>query len=366
VTVHRKIMTTTELPARARILVITLRRLGDVLLTTPLIRSLRRALPDARIAALVFAGTEGILDGNPDLDAVVVAPARETLALVRRLWRRYDLAISTQSGDRPMFLAWAAARRRIGPVEPGGVAARLERLAFARTVGADAGLHRVADVLRLADALGIPRVPQVVCPAGTVPADIRPGRPYAVIHAGPMFRYKRWTVDGWRRLAATLARRGLDLIATGGPAPEERDYLDEVWAGTDGSIRRLDGGLSWPQLAALIGGAQVYVGPDTSVTHLAAASGCPTVALYGPTNPSIWGPWPAQGLDRPWAKAGTVQRRGNVWLVQNPLPCMPCQLEGCARHIESYSQCLDEMPVQQVLGAVEQALALPAKAGPAQ
>jgi heptosyltransferase-3 len=241
-------------------------------------------------------------------------------------------------------------------VEPGGVAARLERLAFERVVGADHGLHRVAEVLRLADALGIARVPQVVAPAGRVPAEAGSARPYAVIHAGPMFRYKRWTLDGWRQLATALARRGLELIATGGPAADERRYLDEVWAASDCPVRRLDGRLSWPELAGVIGGAQVYVGPDTSVTHLAAASGCPTVALYGPTDPRIWGPWPAGGLERPWGRAGTLQRRGNVWLVQNPLPCMPCQLEGCERHIASYSQCLDEMPVQRVLGAVEQAL----------
>jgi len=353
-------MTAIALPDRARILVVTLRRLGDVLLTTPLIRSLRRAFPEAKIAALVFAGTEGILDGNPDLDSLVVAPARpsagETLALARRLWRRYDLAISTHGGDRPMLFAWAAAPRRIGPVEPRGFAARLARLAFDRTVAADHALHRVDDVLRLADALGIARVPQVVGPAGAMRPETRPARPYAVIHAGPMFRYKRWTVEGWRQLAAALARRGLDLIGTGGPAPAERVYLDEVWA-PESPVRRLDGRLSWPDLSATIAGAQVYVGPDTSVTHLAAASGCPTVALYGPTDPRIWGPWPAAGLDRPWERAGTVQRRGNVWLVQNPLPCMPCQLEGCARHIESHSQCLDEMPVRQVLGAVEEALA---------
>ncbi|MGZ8331353.1 MAG: glycosyltransferase family 9 protein, partial [Rhodoplanes sp.] len=57
-----------DLPPRPRILVVVLRRLGDVLLATPLMRSLRRAWPDARIEALVFAGTEGILAGNPDLD----------------------------------------------------------------------------------------------------------------------------------------------------------------------------------------------------------------------------------------------------------------------------------------------------------
>ena len=56
------------LPARPRILVVSLRRIGDLLLTTPLIRSLRRAWPDARIDVLVFKGTDRILAGNPDID----------------------------------------------------------------------------------------------------------------------------------------------------------------------------------------------------------------------------------------------------------------------------------------------------------
>ena len=77
------------LPERPRVLVITLRRLGDVLLTTPLIRSIKRALPAATIEALVFAGTEGILSGNPDLAGVIAIPQRpdagESFALLRRL-----------------------------------------------------------------------------------------------------------------------------------------------------------------------------------------------------------------------------------------------------------------------------------------
>jgi heptosyltransferase-3 len=92
------------------------------------------------------------------------------------------------------------------------------------------------------------------------------------------------------------------------------------------------------------------------VTHLAAATGAPTVALYGPTDPRLWGPWPAQGLDVPWTASGTIQNRGNVWLVQNPQPCLPCQLEGCERHIDSYSRCLDELSVGQVLMAADAAL----------
>ena len=104
-----------DLPSRPRILVIALRRLGDVLLTTPLIASLRRAWPDATIDALVFADTAGILQGNPDLDNIVTMPARRTLAqslaLAAKLWRSYDLAVSTQSGDRPTFFALLAGRR---------------------------------------------------------------------------------------------------------------------------------------------------------------------------------------------------------------------------------------------------------------
>jgi heptosyltransferase-3 len=48
-----------------------------------------------------------------------------------------------------------------------------------------------------------------------------------------------------------------------------------------------------------------------------------------------------------------------VWLVQNPLPCLPCQNEGCERRIDSYSRCLDQLPPAQVLAAVDQALASP-------
>jgi heptosyltransferase III len=64
------------------------------------------------------------------------------------------------------------------------------------------------------------------------------------------------------------------------------------------------------------------------------------------------------GLERPWAAAGTIQNRSNVWLVQNPLPCLPCQKEGCERHLESNSQCLDELSAAQVMAAVDRALAV--------
>jgi heptosyltransferase-3 len=351
----------------ARVLVVTLRRLGDVLFTTPLYAGIRRTWPAARIDALVFDDTAGILAGNPDLDRVITMPAgrgfAQSFALALRLFKRYDLAISTQSGDRPTAFAVLAGRRHLGPVD-GGRRGALRRLVLSQSIAPQPGLHRLEETLRLADALGVARVPHLVCPRGNDAPSPSPARAegaighgggYAVIHAAPKFVYKGWTRDGWRALARALSERGLEIVATGGPSDDERAFLDDLWR--DIALTRVDGRLTWPQLAELLAGAKIFVGPDTSVTHLAAASGCPTVALFGPTDPRLWGPVSASGLDRMWEPAGTIQRRGNVWLVQNPLPCLPCQNEGCDRHIRSHSRCLDELTPTQVLRAADDALA---------
>ena len=347
------------LPAHSRILVVSLRRIGDALLTTPLTRSLRRAWPDAKIDVLAYPGPVGIIEGNPDVDRVIVSPARptiaETAALVSRLFKRYHLAISTQPGDRPTFFALLAGRAHAGLIDANGpqLGYLIKRALLHRSVPDVPSIHRVELMLQLADALSIPRVAEMVCPVAPPVKEI-PAGPYAVIHAAPMFRYKQWTPAGWRALAAGLRERGLEVIALSGPDAAERRYLDEVWQGAV-TIQQL----SWPQNVALLSQARIYVGTDTSITHLAAATGCPTLALFGPMDPRVWGPWPVGGLDPPWQASGAIQNRGNVWIVQNPLPCLPCTFEGCERHIESHSICLEELTAEQVLTAADQALAAP-------
>jgi heptosyltransferase III len=354
-------MTTSTLTERPRILVITLRRLGDVLLTTPLIHTLKLGFPGSLVDALVFRGTEGMLEGNRDIDEVIVVPRSLSIAqmaaLVLRLRRCYDLAVATQTGDRPTLLAWLAGRHRLGFVAETDSGAWWKRRVLDRCVLSEAHNHRVVELSRLAELLGVALHNEIVCPASMTSATVLAGS-YGVLHATPMFRIRRWTDDGWRALAGALVDRGLTVVATGGPDPAEKDYLDHLWKTVEPPIVRLDGTLNWPELAALLRGAVIYVGPDTSMTHLAAGTGAPTVALYGPASPSLMGPWPVGGLEKPWARAGTIQHRGNVWVVQNPLPCMPCDKLGCEGHINSPSRCLDELTVKTVLAAVDQALAV--------
>ena len=346
------------LPAKPRILVVSLRRIGDALLTTPLIRSLRRAWPDATIDVLTFAGPARIIEGNPDVDHVIAAPERpttaETLSLVARLFKRYHLAVSTQPGDRPTFFAVLAGRTHAGLTDADGP--RLGHIVKAprpssQHAGGAGHPSRRADAAPCRRARHRARA-RAGLPGGRPPAQTFRRRPYAVIHAAPTFRYKQWTREGWRALAAGLARRGLTIVATSGPDAAERRDLEALWQGI-ATVHSL----TWPGNAALLAGARIYVGPDTSITHLAAATGCPTVALFGPTDPRVWGPWPVGGMDTPWQASGTIQNRGNVWIVQNPLPCLPCTFEGCERHIGSESICLQELHAEQVLAAADQALA---------
>ena len=106
------------------VLVIVTRQIGDVLLTTPLLRAARARWPEATIDVLGLQGTLGMLRGNPDPShCIEVAPVRgvgAALALARRLWRRYELALVAEASDRAHLLGFCAASLRAGlvPAEP--------------------------------------------------------------------------------------------------------------------------------------------------------------------------------------------------------------------------------------------------------
>ena len=105
--------------------------------------------------------------------------------------------------------------------------------------------------------------------------------------------------------------------------------------------------------------AAIYVGPDTAMTHMAAALGVPTVALSGPTDPIKWGPWPREhdASANPWRRCGS-QRSGNVFLLQGAGACVPCNLEGCDRHVASFSDCLQQLTAAQVIAAIESVISV--------
>lgn len=355
-----------EMPRR--ILLACPQRIGDVLLATPLARSLKRAWPAAELDMLVFQGTEGALAENPDLAEVIVVPRRADVAArmaeLRRLWRRYDLALAPLATDRARFYCWAAGRRRVGLVNP-GLKDRAKTLLLNQWLGFDdLDTHTVAMGLRLAELLGIEPCFEVV-PPGIAPgsldallARVEPlaGRPFVVLHPYPKFAYKMWPPAAWIALAQRLQQRGLGVLFTGGDEPDELAYVAAIARVLPGDrfTLNLAGTLTLGATAELIRRARLYLGPDTAVTHIAAATGTPTVALFGPSNPVKWGPWPCgwASSQSPWQRRGS-HRQGNVVLLQGPGDCVPCMLEGCQRNIQSSSDCLERLSAEAVIEAAE-------------
>jgi heptosyltransferase-3 len=346
-----------------RILVVATRQIGDVLLTTPLIRAARQHWPESTIDVLGFAGTLGMLRGNPDIAQLIETPARlgwrGSLVLARRLWRSYDLALVTQAGDRAHLMAWVAASRRSGIIPEHGGSNWWKRAMLTHTVRAagDRGqVHVVDEKLALLD----PWVPQrdrsaplAVPPKAPLPSEIRavlrPG--FVELHAPSMWAYKQWPLAHFRILAAQLLARGIQVVLTGSAAARDRECIAALLdLGGEPQLINAAGRLDFNQLAMLFGEAALYIGPDTSVSHLAAACGVRTLAIFGPTNPMRWAPWPATaGKPVHWLRSAPSQTVGNVTVLQGSPACVPCGRAGCEDHLQSRSDCLVSITPQRVL-----------------
>jgi heptosyltransferase-3 len=349
------------------VLIIVTRRIGDVLLATPLIRSLKAAWPDTAIDALVFAGTEDIIAANPDVRRILTIAERpgllRHLGFTLRLARRYDLALSLVPGDRPTFYAFVAGRRRLGLLLDTRKE-RWKRPLLNRWIPFDGlNTHTVRMHLALARALGVSLHGAPIATWRNEDEDRvntllgANHQSIAVLHTYPKFNYKMWHRDGWIEVASWLAMRGHRIVLSGGKDAAELTYVAELARDMPSGTINAAGQLWLSASACLVNRARVYIGPDTALTHLAAALGVPTVALFGPSDPVKWGPWPRDHVPdaNPWQRCGS-QRIGNVTLLQGVQPCVPCRLEGCERHTASFSDCLQQLPVARVIAAVDRAL----------
>ena len=347
------------------VLIIVARRIGDVLLATPLIRSVKRAWPDAAIDVLVFEGTQTALAANPDVRRVLTVPERPGwlahIGFALRLLRRYDIALSTQYGDRPTLYAFLAGRWRAGLLMPTRKESWKRALLHRWAPFDNWNTHTVLMNLALAKVLDIePRREVVVSwspgDASRVDSLIGPAMagPMAVLHPHPKFNYKMWRPAGWIEVAGWLSARGHRVVLSGGPDPAEIDYVAGLARNMPPGTMNLAGKLSLGEASCLLSRAAVFLGPDTALTHMAAALGVPTVAFFGPTDPVKWGPWPKDHASaiNPWKRLGS-QTVARVRLVQGNAPCAPCHKEGCERNVASYSDCLQQLPAATVIAALE-------------
>jgi ADP-heptose:LPS heptosyltransferase len=336
--------------------------------TTPLLRGLRRAYPDARISYLVEADAAPVVRNNPHLDAVIVAPRARglkriatDLGLARRLRQaRFDLALDLHGGPRAAWLTWASgARERIGYDIPG------RRWMYTRMAHRAPDLrprHSVANQWDLLEAIpGWPggqadperEATEMLLDAGAdarmaerlAQCGVAPGDDLVVIHVSAGNRFRRWPESFFAETAAALASPGgRRVVLSSGPS--DRDATARIAATarerlTAGNGRIVDlGEFDLQELRALIGRSRLFIGGDTGPLHMAAATVTPVVGIYGPTLAAQSAPWRPRAIP-------------TVSIELDDLPCRPCDQRTCT---PGDFRCLTTLSPALVIEAAERTL----------
>jgi lipopolysaccharide heptosyltransferase I len=339
----------------ARLLLIRLSSLGDILHAVPAANALRAAWPQARIDWLVEERMRFLLDAVPGVDRVIsidtraargrpLAPAwRALAATVASLRReRYDVAIDFQGLIKTGLLALlCGARQRIG-FSKRGVRERPASWFYTRTVDPPVGEMHVARLnLLLAEAAGAPRVPaaeplRIDLAAGPKSAGGQPRgaeqlSELVVINPGGGWPTKRWSPRRYGELAHRIqSELGLRTVVT--IAPGEDSLYREIARHVEPPPERLE--VPFLGLIPIVRGARLFISGDTGPMHLASALGTPVVAIFGPTSPVRNGP------------LGTDDET-----VVHRLHCSFCYGRSCP----TQNECMD-IPVDEVFAAVRRRL----------
>lgn len=295
-----------SLPTVQRIVIMRALFLGDLLMTVPAWRALRRRFPRAEITLISLPWAECLLDHLPGLldrfepfpgwegiAEVPFEPARTAAFLAEQQARRYDLALQMHGNGRASngFVAALGARRTVGYACSGD-----ERL--------DLGLahtpeqNEVERWLQLAEALGAPahgtHAEFALGPAHYASADALLGElvsdgPLIGLHTGAKEPARRWPLESFATLANQLHNRlGATVVLTG--TAGEQAATAQLRQMLRGPALDLAGRTALGSFAALLGRLDLLVTNDTGASHLAAAMGVPSVVLFGPSRPAQFAP----------------------------------------------------------------------------
>jgi heptosyltransferase-1 len=322
---------TTQLRIRpdARILLVRLSAIGDIVFASPLVSALRRACPDGHIAWLVQPELSTLLDHHPDLDETISCPVghwrrlwreRRLRELAGGIWalrqtlrlRRFDVALDLQGLLKSGLLTWlSGAPERIGLGSREG-----SQWLMSRTLPRGGDPKRIAsEYLYLAEDLGLPTEPfQMAVHYSPADADFVQEMlvreqllgGYAVLCPFTTRPQKHWFEQRWSALATRLGSDlGVTPVLLGGPGDQEA--AQRIVDGADGRLVNLVGRTSLTEAAALIDGADLLVAVDTGLGHMGIALGTPSLLLFGSTCPYL------------------ETTRANARVLYHPLPCSPCK-----------------------------------------
>jgi len=286
-----------------KILLIQLRRLGDLILTTPAISALREHLPGAHIALVVARDCESLLPAIRGLQKTFLTKRGlrdlSTWQEIRRAG--FDCVVDFTRNDRSAWLTFLSRARQRIVSDRLKIKSKFRARFYNEFVDcAMKQMHTADYYLALLQPLGIAADasdPVLDLPsasqerASSIIADYIHHQPFAVFHPGSARVEKFWEPERWAEIIQFAANElGLFPVLSGGGNKLERTHLNSIRGKLRIPVLDLSGQLDLLALAALLTHARLLVTVDSAPMHLASATGTPQVILFGPTNPFHWRP----------------------------------------------------------------------------
>ncbi len=335
-----------------KILVIQLRRIGDILLTTPVLAYLKQALPGCTVHFLCEPMGTSVLETNPNIDKLFIYDRSSAVRMIRTVRaERYDAVLDFMNNPRTSYLTFlSGARQRIGwrhgfrrvfyniavpiPEDPEYVPARKLRLTkrWLELSGKEAPAPHVVRPQLFVGPHDIAIADRWMRDESLTPGDF--------IIVAPAHRHpiRSWKKEGYRNVALALRKRsGKKIYLAWGPG--EEGWMRDVRQGEESNIGMLPL-TSMREMAAIFKNAALVLTNDSGVMHTAISVAAPTVTIYGPTRPIDWNP--------SLAGVGPL----DVALNAQELDCLGCHLAKCPiGHM-----CMEKLGEDRVLAACEKIL----------
>lgn len=335
-----------------RILVIRLRSIGDTVLSTPSLFSLKRFVPHAQVDILLEGWVAPLLAGFEHVDNVITLDRGSVASrahVARQLRRtRYDVVYNLHGGTTATLLTRATgAKHRVGYATYQYARLHNHLSPSPLLLWGREKTHSVEQQLALLGWTGVPVSDRPPTSLGLTPeaangvaarlaaAGIEDGQTFALVHPAAAFATKQWAVEKFAVAIEALAARNIVSVVL--VAPHEQPIADELRETCSSPVILFDD-LLLPEVVALAFRSRIFLGNDSGIAHIAAAAGVPSVVIFGSSNRAHW---------QPWGKAPAE-------VVFEEMSCQPCHGYFCEKF--ERPECIIRVPVDRVVAAIDRVL----------
>ncbi len=342
-----------------KILIIKLRHLGDVLLTTPVFSNIKKALPQATVDVLVNKEASPILANNPYVDNILLFDREfKSKSLFPKLkfefnfywsiWeKKYDLVINLTDGNRALLITKLSRAQTLVGMQTDNKKTNKKYTHLVKKCHLER--HVVEKNLDAIRRIGI--FPEYEDrnldffyqpPSKDNPLLNLAKEEFILIHPTSRWRFKCWPEKKVTQLIKRLCDMNKKVVITSGPSTDEKIMIDKIIGNiSDKNVLNLSGKTSIDDLAYLIHKCRALVCVDSFPFHVASCFKKPVCALFGPTSDLTWGAW----------------KNPNADIITYDISCRPCFLDGCGG--SKMSDCLHQITVDRAVESLNKILEKP-------